>query len=516
MALYRCEVSFAKKGSGGRTAAAHAAYLMRDGKYAGRDDVEEVTALNMPTWAAHDPATFWAASDEFERANGTTYREFTLALPRELTPDQRSDLVRDFVGRQLGGQHVAQWAIHTPAAMDGGEQPHVHIMYSERTLDGIDRDPDEFFKRYNAKSPEKGGCRKDSFGGDAERLVAARKLWADVQNEHLERHGHDVRVDHRTNAEQGIDRKPQPKLGAHLHRFLKQADRQVLAQASQVQAELDAALKGLAGERQQARDSELAAFEQQQKASRAAMSPLDKARAELAELLALKQRDAGRRAQDDERRSAWWGAEFDFKATLKGLKQQHEQLGRDTEAWKVAHPWKWATHIQLGMAVPQPIVELDAKRNSVGAAHNTKLAEFEAAKSAWAEEEKPIKERFAARAVLDAGIEKAERRVHDLEKPLREAAEAAKRAEAEKGEALRLFKDIASKRRAGLLEWRDGGSKWGNLPEAARNLVDAYVAGPKAVSDRIISNFEKASADSISRVKEQLEQSNSRDHGMSR
>jgi len=31
-----------------------------------------------------DPAAFWRAADSFERENGNTYREFELALPREL------------------------------------------------------------------------------------------------------------------------------------------------------------------------------------------------------------------------------------------------------------------------------------------------------------------------------------------------------------------------------------------------------------------------------------------------
>ena len=85
-------------------------------------------------------------------------------------------------------------------------------MYSERTLDGIDRAPAQFFKRYNAKQPDQGGCRKDS-AGTAERLQATRALWATVQNAHLARCGHSARVDHRSLAEQGIDRIPEQHLG---------------------------------------------------------------------------------------------------------------------------------------------------------------------------------------------------------------------------------------------------------------------------------------------------------------
>ncbi|MGK3295870.1 hypothetical protein ACSLNR_28170, partial [Escherichia coli] len=41
---------------------------------------------NMPEWARDNPSHFWQAADQFERANGSTYRELEIALPRELTP----------------------------------------------------------------------------------------------------------------------------------------------------------------------------------------------------------------------------------------------------------------------------------------------------------------------------------------------------------------------------------------------------------------------------------------------
>ena len=213
MASYHCTVKVGGKGKAG----AHAAYIAREGKYSGKaryEDLEATAHGNMPGWAVHNPAHFWAAADEHERANGATYREIEIALPRELTPEQRRALVEDFIAQEVGDKHAYQWAIHTPsAALEGGEQPHAHIMYSERTLDAIARDPEQYFKRYNAKNPEKGGCRKDSRGTD-EHLQATRERWADVQNAHLERHGHAARVDHRSLKEQGIDRESEKHIGA--------------------------------------------------------------------------------------------------------------------------------------------------------------------------------------------------------------------------------------------------------------------------------------------------------------
>ncbi|WP_182375859.1 MobA/MobL family protein, partial [Salmonella enterica] len=89
--------------------------------------------------------------------------------------------------------------------------------FCERINDGIERDPQQFFKRANSKSPERGGAKKASIpqtaGERKAALVALRSRWADVQNEHLARHGHESRVDHRSLKEQGIKRTPEVHLG---------------------------------------------------------------------------------------------------------------------------------------------------------------------------------------------------------------------------------------------------------------------------------------------------------------
>lgn len=205
-------------------AAPHAAYIVREGQYAKRlergEKLEATEAGNMPAWAKAQPQQFWRAADVFERVNGTAYREMEIALPRELEPTQRAELVRAFVRQEIGELHAYQWAIHTPIAVDGGEQPHVHLMFSERQCDGIDRDPDQYFKRYNAKAPEKGGARK-GYGPSAGKtltaaeraaeLKALRERWQVLCNEHIEMAGHGQRIDMRSYAERGIKLAPERK-----------------------------------------------------------------------------------------------------------------------------------------------------------------------------------------------------------------------------------------------------------------------------------------------------------------
>ena len=251
MASYHLTAKIGAKGK----ATAHAAYISREGKYSdGKryEDLEAKGSGNMPKWAEQNPAHFWNAADEHERANGSAYREIEVALPRELTPDQRRVLVEDFVRQELGDKHVYQWAIHTPkAALEGGEQPHAHIMYSERRLDGIERDPVQFFKRYNAKNPERGGAQKAS-GGKArgemkDELLLTRQQWADVQNAHLERHGHAARVDHRSLTDQGIERAPEKHLGGAGVRAMGDRDISALLERRAAEGEHERAQRSVSG-----------------------------------------------------------------------------------------------------------------------------------------------------------------------------------------------------------------------------------------------------------------------------
>ena len=93
----------------------------------------------------------------------------------------------------------------------------MHLMFSDRQHDGIERGPEQFFKRYNAKNPERGGAQKFSYGVDKEEAARTyegiRERWAKVQNLALEHAGVEARVDHRSLAAQGIHREPEVHRG---------------------------------------------------------------------------------------------------------------------------------------------------------------------------------------------------------------------------------------------------------------------------------------------------------------
>lgn len=209
----------------------HAEYIARVGKYAQRleqgEKLEMTESGNMPKWAQGNPILFWQAADQYERKNGYVYREHEIALPRELNAEQRAELVREWVAQELGEQHAYTWAIHNKTALDGGEQPHVHLMFSERMNDGIERDPEQYFKRYNAKYPERGGAKKHNVQGTAtERKAALKEMrgrWEQMHNSHIDRHipgnnlrnasrNHRAKISMKSLAEQGIERKAEPHM----------------------------------------------------------------------------------------------------------------------------------------------------------------------------------------------------------------------------------------------------------------------------------------------------------------
>jgi hypothetical protein len=213
MASFHHEVKSGKKG----TAAKQAMYITRRGQYATRADLLFTGHGNMPSWTNDDPMAFWGTGDKHERANAAVYREHVIALPAELTREQLPDLV-DTLVKELVGVKPYQFAVHAPtSALEGVENTHVHLMFSDRLEDGIERSPELTFKRYNAKVPELGGRKKDSGNMNKmelrDNLIAARRRCAEVQNAALAKYGHSARVDHRTLKQQGVKRIPERHLG---------------------------------------------------------------------------------------------------------------------------------------------------------------------------------------------------------------------------------------------------------------------------------------------------------------
>ncbi len=125
------------------------------------------------------------------RATATFAREQIIALPKDLSVEQNVELVRDYVAREITARgYLANWVIH-----EKGNNPHVHLMYAERSLDAD------------------GWGNKIRLGNRRQALVEQREALAEVINAHLEMHGFEYRVDHRSYADRGLDIEPTRKVG---------------------------------------------------------------------------------------------------------------------------------------------------------------------------------------------------------------------------------------------------------------------------------------------------------------
>lgn len=212
MAIYHLSVKTISR-SAGRSATAASAYRCgvkiadaRTGeehdytKRRGVDATMLVLPEAAPQWAS-DRAALWNAAEAAERRkNSTVAREFEIALPAELSAKERARLARDFA-RELVQVHgcAADVAIHAPGK--GGDQRnhHAHILLTTRRLgaDGLGEKTREL----------------DDKRQGAEWVTKWRERFAVLQNERLVEAKVAARVDHRSLAEQGIEREPGRHLG---------------------------------------------------------------------------------------------------------------------------------------------------------------------------------------------------------------------------------------------------------------------------------------------------------------
>ena len=245
---------------GGQSARAAAAYIQREAEYR-RDQGEELVYTesgHMPPWAAAKPTSYWDAADLYERANGQLFKRVEVALPLALTEMEQRELAVGFAHHLTDGERLPYTlAIHA----GNGTNPHCHLLISERGNDGLERAPEQWFKRYNAAAPAQGGARKSRALQPKAWLVAARKAWAEQTNQALERAGHDVRIDHRSLAAQGIERLPSlhlgPTVAAMEARGIETERGTEARRRAQVNAELAAEQAQLVQEQAQERPAEL-------------------------------------------------------------------------------------------------------------------------------------------------------------------------------------------------------------------------------------------------------------------
>ena len=168
-----------------------------------------------------DRSTLWNSVELYEKAgNAQLAREIDAALPIELSREEQIRLVREYCSSQFVSRGMCvDFAIHDT---DKGN-PHCHIMLTMRPLDERgtwtakskkEYDLDENGERIRLPSGRYKTHKVDLTGwNDKDNTLFWRKAWADFTNDFLERNGSPERIDHRSNAERGIDEIPTVHMG---------------------------------------------------------------------------------------------------------------------------------------------------------------------------------------------------------------------------------------------------------------------------------------------------------------
>jgi ATP-dependent exoDNAse (exonuclease V) alpha subunit len=156
-------------------------------------------------WAANREKLWNTAERTEKRSNSRVAREFEVALPHELNVTQQVALARNFA-RELTERYgvAVDLAVHVPRPDGNPRNFHAHLLTTTREITpkglgaktGLDM---SILERERRGLPD--GLKE---------LHALRERWANLTNGALQEANLDVRVDHRSYAERGIDREPMP------------------------------------------------------------------------------------------------------------------------------------------------------------------------------------------------------------------------------------------------------------------------------------------------------------------
>jgi len=209
---YHCSVKPVSR-SAGRSVVAAAAYRLGERlhderylvthDYTRRRGVEATFTVlpeDAPEWAK-DPQALWNAAEKAEtRKNSTLAREVELALPSFLTPEQRREIVQKLAGELAERYGVGvSAAIHEPGRKGDQRNYHAHILFTTRELG-----PDGLGKKTRILDDRKSGPAE---------VTKLRELAANIINQALKDINSDIRVDHRSFQERGIQQEPTTHLG---------------------------------------------------------------------------------------------------------------------------------------------------------------------------------------------------------------------------------------------------------------------------------------------------------------
>lgn len=248
MAIYHMSMKPIAR-SGGRSAVASAAYRAavrlkneRDGlvhDFSNRQGVEHAEIV-LPAgvdgdWARKRSALWNAAERAEKRSDARVAREFEIALPHELSPDQRLALTRAFA-QGLADRYGAavDIAIHRPGVGGDIRNTHAHLMMTTRQVTETGLGDKTLLERENR------WLLANHLPPSNLQLKDIRQVWEQLANTHLERTGLDIRIDNRSHLEAGITIEPTEHVGVHATQIDRQGGAVSRARISERSAQRNA------------------------------------------------------------------------------------------------------------------------------------------------------------------------------------------------------------------------------------------------------------------------------------
>ncbi|UNZ53857.1 Ti-type conjugative transfer relaxase TraA [Agrobacterium tumefaciens] len=230
MAIYHLSTKPVSRSSG-RSAVASAAYRcavlltnQRDGlvhdftRKEGVEHKEIVLPEGVSADWALDRSALWNAAEFAEkRKDARVAREFEIALPHELPPEGRLKAARAFA-QDLANRYGAavDFAIHSPSEHGDIRNYHAHVLMTTRQVGRTRLGEKTYLEHKNARLLANGRTTTDM------QLRDIRQAWEGIAIRQLQREGLDIRIDHRSHAQRGLELSPTGHMGVHASQMERQ------------------------------------------------------------------------------------------------------------------------------------------------------------------------------------------------------------------------------------------------------------------------------------------------------
>ncbi len=230
MAIYHLSTKPVSRSSG-RSAVASAAYRcavllvnQRDGlvhdftRKEGVEHSEIVLPQGVSAGWALDRSALWNAAEFAEkRKDARVAREFEIALPHELSTEGRLKAARAFA-QNLANRYGAavDFAVHSPSEHGDIRNYHAHVLMTTRQVGKAGLGEKTVLEHKNARLLANGMATTDM------QLRDIRQSWEGIANRELQREGLDVRIDHRSHIERGLELSPTEHMGVHASQMQQQ------------------------------------------------------------------------------------------------------------------------------------------------------------------------------------------------------------------------------------------------------------------------------------------------------